>query len=74
MGYHALASRNTVLTKYTGCSTRLGASVLVASSGSRGEALILRMQATSRSHQAAISLATICSREAAIRSESTACL
>ena len=37
MGYRALASCSTVLTKYTGCSTRLGASVLVApSGGSRG--------------------------------------
>ena len=30
MGYRALASRNTMLTKYTGCSTRLGALVLGA--------------------------------------------
>ena len=36
MGYRALASRNTVLTKHTGCSMRLGASVLVAPSGDHG--------------------------------------
>ena len=36
MGYRALASRNTVLTKYTGCSTRLGASVLAAPFGDPG--------------------------------------
>ena len=36
MGYRALASRNTVLTKYTGCSTRSGASVLVVPSGDHG--------------------------------------
>ena len=36
MGYRALASRNTVLTKYTACSTRLGALVLVAPSGDHG--------------------------------------
>ena len=36
MGYRALASRNTVLMKYTGCSMRLGASVLAAPSGDPG--------------------------------------
>ena len=32
MGYRALASRNTVLTKYTWCSTRWGVLALLAPS------------------------------------------
>ena len=36
MGYRARVPRNTVLTKYTGCSMRLGASVLVAPFGDHG--------------------------------------
>ena len=36
MGYRAFTSRNTVLTKYTGCSTRWGVLVLLAPSGGWG--------------------------------------
>ena len=36
MGYHTLAYRSTVLTKYTGCSTRLRVLALLASSRGRG--------------------------------------
>ena len=36
MGYRALASRSTVLTKYTGCSTRLRVLAQLASSRGRG--------------------------------------
>lgn len=36
MGYRALASHNTVLTKYTGCSTRAGTLVRLVPCGSWG--------------------------------------
>ena len=36
MGYHALASRSTMLTKYTGCSTRLRVLAQLASSRGQG--------------------------------------
>ena len=39
MGYRALASRSTVLTKYIGCSTRAGALTRLAASGGWGRLL-----------------------------------